>query len=76
MTLQMEAARALDLALEPVAAAQNAAGSNLSGVSPGRVILAAAVAGEPGAEARLIRQVLPVSLLGLAGTVAVVWLRY
>jgi lactate permease len=72
MSLQLEAGTSVGLSVESVAAAQNAAGSNLTLASPGRVVLAAAVAGEPGAESELIRRVLPLGLLGLAGTIAVI----
>jgi hypothetical protein len=35
------------------------------------VVLAAAIAGDPRVEAALIRKVIPLGLLGLAGTMAV-----
>ncbi|MBO6560092.1 MAG: L-lactate permease [Nisaea sp.] len=55
------------LALDPVlvAAAQNAAGANITLASPGRIVLAAAVSGLAGEENRLMRPALTVGLIGL-----------
>jgi lactate permease len=71
--LQQILAERLHLSADWVAAAQNAAASNATLASPGRVILAAIVTGEPGAEARLMRPALGIALLGLAGMAALLW---
>lgn len=65
MTLQTSAASQAGLPLDVVAATQNAAGSNTSMASPGRLIFAATVAGTAGAESVLLRRILPVTILGL-----------
>jgi len=55
------------LALDPVlvAAAQNAAGANITLASPGRIVLAAAVSGLAGEENRLMRPALVIGIAGL-----------
>lgn len=63
----------LGLPIDVVAAAQNAAGANMTLASPGRVVLAAAVVGLAGKEAELMRPALVLALAGLAGTVAILW---
>jgi len=69
--LQQILAQRLHLSGDWVAAAQNAAASNATLASPGRVILAAIVIGEPGAEARLMRPALALVLLGTAATAVI-----
>ncbi len=66
MPLQMALADQLGLDRLSTAAAQNAAGSNLSFASPGRVALAAAISGAPAQQHRLMRQALAAGLAGLA----------
>lgn len=66
MPLQMALAEQLGLDRLSTAAAQNAAGSNLSFASPGRVVLAAAISGAPEQQHRLMRQALAAGLAGLA----------
>jgi lactate permease len=63
----------LGLPVDVVAAAQNAAGANMTLASPGRVVLAAAVVGLAGREAELMRPALVLALAGLAGSVAILW---
>ncbi|WP_420404550.1 L-lactate permease [Nisaea sp.] len=55
------------LGLDPVlvAAAQNAAGANITLASPGRIVLAAAVSGLSGEETRLMRPALAIGVAGL-----------
>ncbi|MEO9903493.1 L-lactate permease [Nisaea sp.] len=55
------------LALDPVvvAAAQNAAGSNITMASPGRIVLAASVSGLVGQENQLMRPALAIGIIGL-----------
>lgn len=65
MQFQASSAQALNLPLEPLAAAQNAAAANATLASPGRVVLAALVTHSGGQEAQLMRRGL---LLVLAGT--------
>ncbi len=65
MTLHIDAAEQLGLPVDVTAAAQNAAGSNSSMASPGRLVFAAAVAGTPGAESDLLQRILPVAILGI-----------
>ncbi|MEM7252540.1 MAG: L-lactate permease [Pseudomonadota bacterium] len=67
MPFQMNAANALGLSGEWVGAAQNAAGSNGTLASPGRVIFAASIVGESGAEGRLLRRALPMIVLATLG---------
>jgi lactate permease len=64
----------LGLPSDWVAAAQNAAASNATLASPGRVILAAAVTGQAGQEGPLMRPALLVALAGSAGTGILLWL--
>ena len=70
MNFQMSAAAQVNMPVDVAAAVQNAAGSNTTLASPGRVVFAASVAGYPGAEADLLRRVLPVALAGVASAVA------
>jgi lactate permease len=63
----------LGLPADLVAAAQNAAGANATLASPGRVVLAAAVTGQVGREADLLRPAMALALAGLAGLTAVLW---
>ncbi len=65
MSLQASAAAQVGLPVDITAATQNAAGSNSSMASPGRLVFAATVAGTPGAESDLLRRILPVTLLGI-----------
>lgn len=67
MQFQASSAQALNLQLEPLAAAQNAAAANATLASPGRVVLAALVTNCGGQEDQLMRRGL---LLVLAGTLA------
>ena len=55
------------LALDPivVAAAQNAAGANITLASPGRIVLAASVSGLAGQENQLMRPALALGIIGL-----------
>ena len=69
MNFQLSAAVQVDIPVDVAAAVQNAAGSNTTLASPGRVVFAASVAGYPGAEADLLRRVLPVALAGVASAV-------
>lgn len=71
--LQQALAGRLHLAPDWIAAAQNAAAANATLASPGRVILAAIVTGEPGAEAKLLRPALAVVLAGTAAMALMLW---
>ena len=63
----------LGLPADLVAAAQNAAGANATLASPGRVVLAAAVTGQVGKEAELLRPALALAMAGLVGLTAILW---
>ena len=63
----------LGLPADLVAAAQNAAGANATLASPGRVVLAAAVTGQAGKEADLLRPALVLALAGLVGSTVILW---
>ena len=63
----------LGLPADLVAAAQNAAGANATLASPGRVVLAAAVTGQIGREADLLRPALALAVTGLVGLTAILW---
>ena len=65
MALQTTAAAELALPADVIAASQNASGSNVTLASPGRLIFAASVTGESGAEATLLRRVAPVTIAGV-----------
>ena len=69
MSFQLNTANQLGVAVEWTAAAQNAAGSNTTLASPGRLVFAATVAGRSGAEHELLWRILPLALAGVAGTV-------
>lgn len=71
MNLQMAAADQLGLQRDLVATAQNAAGSNMTLASPGRLVFAAAIAGIAGGESMLMRRVLPLALVGLLSTMVI-----
>lgn len=71
MGFQVSAAEQAGMSVDVAAAVQNAAGSNTTLASPGRVIFAASVVGYPGAESDLLRRVLPVALAGVASAVVV-----
>jgi lactate permease len=75
MFAQFQSAVGARLGLPPdiVAAAQNAAGANATLASPGRVVLAAAVTGQVGREADLLRPALSLALAGLVGLAAILW---
>lgn len=65
--MAFQSTAAARLALDPVlvAAAQNAAGANITLASPGRIVLAAAVSGLAGQEDKLMRPALSLGLIGL-----------
>ncbi|OED35617.1 hypothetical protein AB833_29470 [Chromatiales bacterium (ex Bugula neritina AB1)] len=65
MTLQTSAASQIGLPVDVTAAVQNTAGSNCSMASPGRLVFAASIAGTPGAEADLLRRIMPVAMAGV-----------
>ena len=65
MALQVSVAGQLGLPVDAVAAAQNASGSNVTLASPGRLVFAASVVGQPGAESRLLGRVAPVTMAGV-----------
>lgn len=71
MGFQTSAAAQIGMPVDVAAAVQNAAGSNTTLASPGRVVFAASVAGYPGAEADLLRRVLPVALAGVCSAIIV-----
>ena len=71
MGFQVSAAQQVGMPVDVAAAVQNAAGSNTTLASPGRVIFAASVAGYPGAESDLLRRVLPVALAGVASAILI-----
>ena len=71
MGFQISAAERVGMPVDIAAAVQNAAGSNTTLASPGRVIFAASVAGYPGAESDLLRRILPVALAGVVSAVVV-----
>jgi lactate permease len=71
--LQSAVGARLGLPADLVAAAQNAAGANTTLASPGRVVLAAAVTGQVGREADLLRPALALALAGLIGLTAILW---
>ena len=72
MQFQISVAAQGGLPIELTAATQNAAGSNMTFISPGRLVLAAAVIERPGSEPLLLRRLLPLGLFGLLGTAAIV----
>lgn len=74
MALQTSAAAELNLPVDVVAAGQNAAGSNVTLASPGRLIFAASVIGESGAEATLLRHIASVTIAGVVSASAVMYL--
>ena len=74
MALQTTAAAELGLPTDVVAASQNASGSNVTLASPGRLIFAASVIGESGAEATLLRRVAPVTIVGVASASVITYL--
>ena len=74
MTLQTTAATELNLPADVVAASQNASGSNVTLASPGRLIFAASVIGEAGAEATLLSRVAPVTIAGVVSASAITYL--
>jgi len=74
MALQTTTATELGLPVDVVAASQNAAGSNVTLASPGRLIFAASVIGEPGSEATLLHRVALVTIAGVASASVLTWL--
>lgn len=77
MEFQVKTASAVGMPVELASAVQNAAGSNTTLASPGRVIFAASIVGDSSAESALLRQVLPVAIggtLGVAGLTGAYWL--
>ncbi len=73
MALQTTAATELGLPADVVAASQNASGSNVTLASPGRLIFAASVIGESGAEATLLGRVAPVTIAGVVTASAITY---
>ncbi len=69
MNLQLTAGANAGMPPELVAASQNAAGSNTTLASPGRLVFASALIDRPGSEGELLRRVLPVALAGVAGAI-------
>ncbi len=69
MGFQVSAATQVGMPVDIAAAVQNAAGSNTTLASPGRVVFAASIAGYPGAEADLLRRVLPIAIAGTGSAV-------
>jgi len=69
MNLQMSAATNVGMPLDLAAASQNAAGSNTTLASPGRLIFASAITDGAASEAVLLRRVLPLALAGVAGAI-------
>lgn len=69
MGFQVSAATQVGMPVDIAAAVQNASGSNTTLASPGRVVFAASIAGYPGAEADLLRRVLPIALAGAGSAV-------
>ena len=65
MALQVSVAGQLGLPVDAVAAGQNASGSNVTLASPGRLVFAASVVGQPGAESSLLGRVAPVTMAGV-----------
>ena len=65
MALQVSVAGQLGLPVDAVAAGQNASGSNVTLASPGRLVFAASVVGQPGAESSLLGRVAPVTIAGV-----------
>jgi len=74
MALQTTAATELSLPADVVAASQNASGSNVTLASPGRLIFAASVIGESGAEATLLSRVAPVTIAGVLSASVITYL--
>lgn len=68
MEFQVKTASTVGMPAELAAAVQNAAGSNVTLASPGRVVFAASIVGDSSAESTLLRQVLPVAI---GGTLAI-----
>ncbi len=68
MDLQVTVATELSLPKDAIAAAQNAAGSNVTLASPGRLIFAASIVGQSGAESLLLGRVALVTLAGVVST--------
>ncbi len=65
MALQTSVATELSLPVDVISAGQNAAGSNVTLASPGRLIFAASIVGETGAESVLLKRVAGVTLAGV-----------
>lgn len=64
MDFQLQAAAKAGIQPDLMASVQNAAGSNTTLASPGRVIFAASMVGSTDAESDLLRRVLPVAVAG------------
>jgi len=73
MVLQTEAAIELDLPVDVVAAAQNAAGSNVTLASPGRLVFAATVVGQAGAESILLSKIALATIAGVVSAAIIAW---
>jgi len=71
MDFQLNAAKQAGLAVDTIAALQNASGSNTTLASPGRVVFAGSVVGTTGSEALLLRRVLPVAVAGVVSTMVI-----
>ncbi len=65
MALQTTVATELSLPVDVISAGQNSAGSNVTLASPGRLIFAASIVGETGAESLLLKRVAGVTLAGV-----------
>ena len=72
-SFQKASAVALGLPVDVVAAAQNAAGANVTLASPGRVVLAASVTGLAGQEGALMRPALAVAAANLVAIAVLLW---
>lgn len=69
MNLQLTAGGNAGMPLDLVAASQNAAGSNTTLASPGRLVFASAIIDRPGSEGELMRRVLPLAIAGVIGAI-------
>jgi len=69
MNLQLSAATHVGMPLDLAAASQNAAGSNTSLASPGRLVFASAMTDGAASEAVLLRRVLPLAIAGVVGAI-------
>ena len=68
MEFQVKTAGTVGMPVELVASVQSVAGSNATLASPGRVVFAASIVGEDGAESTLLRRAIPIAVGGALGT--------